>query len=488
MELRQTKATNPVVKKNLYALHCLISFLIICTFWFIPPIEPITALGMKVAGILISLIYLWSTVDTVWPSLAGILLLGISGYAPMNSIITSAFGNPLAILIMYVIILTGAIAEEGLCEYIAQWFVTRKVINGRPWVFSFMLLAGVYILATLTLSTATIFIFWPILYSLFHLLGFKKGDKYATLMIIAVVMTATLSFASTPFKSILPGLLASFSTITGQTIEYLPYMVVGTCISFASILAILALIKYVFKPDIKNLQHIHTDMFSKEPLPKLTKRQIVLVVALAIFMLWMLIPSLLPVGALKSFLNSTQNAVPILCVVLGAIIKIDGTPVINIQKVIGKYMSWSVFLIVASSSTIITALTSDATGITAFLEQVLMPVFEGKSVLTFTILSMLICIVLTNVCNNMVVGMLFIPIIHLFTTQVGMSPIGIGMIVLFVICLAVVTPAGSAIAAILHGNQEWLTPKEIYKYIILMSIVVLIMAFVVGLPLTYIVF
>ena len=46
------------------------------------PIEPITEVGMTVLGVFIGMVYLWSTVDSIWPSLLGLLLVGFAGYVP----------------------------------------------------------------------------------------------------------------------------------------------------------------------------------------------------------------------------------------------------------------------------------------------------------------------------------------------------------------------------------------------------------------------
>ncbi|MGL5677352.1 MAG: SLC13 family permease [Cellulosilyticaceae bacterium] len=475
-------------KTKIYYLHCVIAYVLLFALWSMPPIGPITPMGMKVVAILACVLYLWTTVDTIWPSFLGIVLLGFSGYAPMNQVIAKAFGNPTAILLMYVIILTGAISEAGICEYISRWFVTRKVINGRPWVFSLMLLAGVYLLATLTMATATILMFWPILYSVFKLLGIDKKDKYATIMLIAVVMVSTLSFASTPFKSILPGLLNSFQDVTGESIQYLPYMAVGTAISVVSILVIVGMMKYIFKPDVSKLQNVHVDMFNQNPLPKMNMKQRLLCVILGVFILWMLLPSILPEGAVRTFLQDTQNIAPLFGITLGGMIKLNGEPIIHFPKITAKYMLWPVFLMVGSSNAILNALTDKTTGITAFLEMKLMPMFEGRSIIVFMVLIMIMAIVLSNLCNNIVVAMLFIPIIHLFAMQNEISAIPMAMMMLFSVCLGMITPASSALGAAMHSNQEWLQVKDMYKYGFIMTAVVMLLACVIGIPLATMIF
>ncbi|MGL4737926.1 MAG: SLC13 family permease, partial [Cellulosilyticaceae bacterium] len=441
-----------------------------------------------VLGVFLCTIYLWSFVDTIWGSLFGIVMLGFTGFMPMNTVITTAFGNPLAIMILYVIILTGAITHEGVCDYIARWFVTRKIINGKPWVFTFMIFLGAFILSSMTLTTATIFIFWPILYSMFAMFGIKKGDQYATQMLVGIVMSAVFGFASTPFKGILPGLLRNFEKVTGLTIEYLPYMAFGIVISLLSMVGIVLLMKYVFKPNVAPIQEVHTEMFNKNPLPPMNRRQKILVVGLLAFIGWVLLPSLLPAGPIKAFFGSSQNGIPILVVIFCCMIKVDGKPVIDYNAIVAKYMSWSVVFIVAAGSTVVDALTAEETGITLWLQQTVTPLLEGKTLLVFTIIMMVLAIILTNVCNNMVIGMLFIPIIFLFTQPLGISPTPVTVMILYVICLAIVTPAGSATAAVLHGNRDWLTPKDIYKYTIIISLMTLLITFIVGQPLVNILF
>ena len=368
-----------------YYIHCIIGILIMLVFRFISPFGPVTEVGVKVLGVFLGTMYLWTFVDTLWPSLFGVLMLGLTGFGSFNGLLSSTFGNPIVIMLFFVIMLTGAITEEGICEYISRWFITRRINNGRPWVFTAMLLLGVYLLSVLTAPSPTIFIFWPILYSLFAVIGYKEGDRYVTLMLISVVMAASFGFATTPFKGALPGLLGNYAKVTGTAIEYLPYMV-------------------------------------------------------------------------------------------------------NFKTIVSKYMIWSVVLIVGSALTIGNALTDEATGITVLLKQILTPVFEGQSPLVFTITIVVIACVLTNICNNMVVGMLLIPIIHVFSQQIGAGSAAIACLSMYMVCIAVVTPAASTTSAILHGNTKWLKIGDIYKYGILMSIISLIAVLAVGLPIANIFF
>lgn len=103
-----------------YYIHCIIGILIMLVFRFISPFGPVTEVGVKVLGVFLGTMYLWTFVDTLWPSLFGVLMLGFTGFGSFNGLLSSTFGNPIVIMLFFVIMLTGAITEEGICEYISS--------------------------------------------------------------------------------------------------------------------------------------------------------------------------------------------------------------------------------------------------------------------------------------------------------------------------------------------------------------------------------
>lgn len=468
--------------KTKYYIHCLVGIMLMLVFQFIAPFGPVTELGVKVLGVFLGTMYLWTFVDTLWPSLFGVIMLALTGFDSFNNLLANTFGSPIVVMLFFVIMLTGAISEEGVCEYISRWFITRKFSNGRPWVFTAMLMLGTYLLAVLTAPSPTIFIFWPILYSLFQKLGYKEGDRYASLTLISVVMAASYGFATTPFKGALPGLLGNYAKLSGAPMEYLPYMVMSISVSLASMAVLLLLMRYILKPDVTLLKHMDTQMFNQNPLPPMNIRQKSLLGVLMFFIIWVLSPSLLPDGGLKQLMNASQNAIPVFLVSICCFIHVDKKPLIEFKAIASKYTLWPVLLIVGAALTIGNALTHESTGITLLLKETLTPIFEGQSPLLFTITMVTIACILTNVCNNMVVGMLLIPIIFVFSQQIGVNAAPITAISMYMVCIAVVTPAASTTSAILHGNTRWLKVGEIYKYGLLMTVTSLIVALIVGIP------
>ena len=79
--------------KSTYYLNCLIGIFIMIVFCFIPPFGPVTETGVKVLGVFLGTMYLWTFVDTLWPSLLGVIMLGFTGFNSFNALLSSTFGN-----------------------------------------------------------------------------------------------------------------------------------------------------------------------------------------------------------------------------------------------------------------------------------------------------------------------------------------------------------------------------------------------------------
>ena len=58
-----------------YYLHSAISLIIMFGFGSLPPITPLTPLGMNLVGIFLGVLYGWIFIEIVWPSLAGLLAM-----------------------------------------------------------------------------------------------------------------------------------------------------------------------------------------------------------------------------------------------------------------------------------------------------------------------------------------------------------------------------------------------------------------------------
>ena len=131
---------------------------------------------------------------------------------------------------------------------------------------------------------------------------------------------------------------------------------------------------------------------------------------------------------------------------------------------------------------------SDATGIKPFLVQILNPLFAGHSGLMFLVLLFLVALVLTNFMNNIVVGIMFLPVLAAYYTIVGANPIVGVMLILVAVNTAYLTPAAAPSTAMLFANTAWIKSKDMLKLALLIIIVFTIVSLTVLMGLGHLIF
>ena len=151
----QSVSTSVTEKKKYFTdrskyIHSFVGIAFMFGFPLLNPIEPITEIGMHILAIFIGMVYLWSTVNSIWPSILGLLLMTISGFATMTEVAVGAFGADIAVLMLLSMVFFGGVEYAGCTQYMARWFVTRKIIDGRPYIFLFIFFLGSYFLSGLT--------------------------------------------------------------------------------------------------------------------------------------------------------------------------------------------------------------------------------------------------------------------------------------------------------------------------------------------------
>ena len=483
------------MKKNKSYIHFAIGLIIMMAFRFIPVgvLPAVTEVGLQIMGIFVGTIYLWTTIDPITSSLTSIAMIAFSDFAPVGGVITACFGNPVLVQMFFMMIFMGGLTNRRLTAYIGRWILTRKFVEGKPWVFTITVLVGTYVLAVFIGAFAPIFLFWPILYGVYEDVGFKKGDAYPKMMTLAVVIAALCGFPVPPYMANglallgnYRGLLQNFPALLemeGVMVSNGSYFIGCFALGLLLVLATVAVMKFVFRPDVAPLKNVTIEMLEKNPLPPMNQAQKIYGVFLVVFVFMMLVPSLLPNLPVLSFLNANSLIMPTVLVIILCLIKTEDGPVLKMAEVMGKDFAWPTYWLVAAAIYIGSVLTDASTGITAFLNTVLTPIFSGMSGTVFTIVLLLIAIVLTNICNSLVIGMILQPVVLSYCVVAGVNPAPIITLLIFTVLLtAACTPAASPFAAMLFGNKEYLTSGDVYKYSLTFVAVEAVIILVLGIP------
>ena len=483
------------MKKNMSYIHFAIGLLIMLIFRFIPVgvLPNVTEPGLQIMGIFIGTIYLWTTSDPSVASITAIVMIGLSDFTTAGGALVGCFGNATVIQMLFLMIFMGGLTNRRLTVYIGRWILTRKVIEGKPWVFTTAILLGSYCMSVFIGCFAPIFLFWPVLYGIFEDVGFKKTDKYPKLIVIGVVLGALIGFPVPPYMSNglallgnYRGLLPNFGNLSempGVMIADGTYFIACFIMGLLLIASVVLVMRFVFRPDVEPLKDVTIEMLEKNPLPPMNKAQKIYGVSLVVFIFCMLVPSLLPTVPVLSFLYQNSLLVPVALTVILCLLRGEDGPVLEMQSVMGKDFAWPTFWLCTAAIYLGGVLTNEATGITPFLNTVLSPIFTGMSGAVFTVVLLLVTVVLTNICNSLVIGMIMQPVVLTYCVSAGVNPAPIITLLIFTVLLsAACTPAASPFAAMLFGNKDYLTSGDVYKYATTFVLVELAIILVIGIP------
>ena len=123
-------------------------------------------------------------------------------------------------------------------------------------------------------------------------------------------------------------------------------------------------------------------------------------------------------------------------------------------------------------------LMSDATGLKPWLVSILSPILTGFSGIAFLIVLFAIALILTNFMNNIIVGIMFLPVLGVFYESVQANPIVGVLLILLAINTAFLTPAASPSTAMCFARTDWIRTKDVFK-VMCMTVAVFT---IIGLP------
>ena len=448
----------------------------------------ITQMGMIVTMIFLGVVYLWTFVDTLWPGLLGVVMLIFSNYAPAPKIMSMFMGNPMVVMIFFLCVFAGAIVYSGLASWIARFLTTREFVNGRPWVFTATLLVTTYIVAFFDQTTA-LFLMWPVLYAVFEQAGFKKGDKYVSIMVVYICIMALLSFASDPFKggafylvSNLQSMTESSKELATEPLNILAYFTFAQIISVTTITVLLLLMRFVFRVDVSPLKNINTDMLRKEPLPPMSGMQKSVLFTFIGYACWLLIPSIIGTdNVVGAFMHKHHMAGSLLAVLTVSVIYIKGKAAVDIT-VTNVHFPLRVFLLIAVAMLLGGIMTGEGTNVALFMEYVLRDLLAGMNYTALSIAVAALGIVLTNFCNSVVLGLMLTPVLLAVAKAFGYSSGPMMACFIYAVLIAACTPAASPFAALLFGQTKWVNAGTLIKHAVIASAVVLGVVVCVGMP------
>lgn len=67
-----------------------------------------------------------------------------------SELFQTSFGDPLVMMMFFIFVFCATINYYGLSKFISLWFITRKCVAGKPWLFTYTFFLSIMLLGALT--------------------------------------------------------------------------------------------------------------------------------------------------------------------------------------------------------------------------------------------------------------------------------------------------------------------------------------------------
>ncbi len=460
----------------------------------LPLIDPLTPLGMKVVGIFLFTVIWWATVSIGYPSLLCLALLAVTGAMTPKAVFAASWGNWLVFFVIGVMGLAGGLRASGFSRRFAVWFMSLPFTAGRPWMLVAMLLLACSLLGMVMSLTANCIIFMAIVAPMLEGMGFKKGDKFAAMVMTGIAWASTASFVMTPIAS--AGNLLAIGWIqrdVGYTVTFPQWFLWGIPMGLLVFLTLLVIYRYVVRPDVSKIADMSAEYIraAKGEMGAMKlEEKIAVGIFLAVIMFWLL-PDLArtTLPEISAYLSNLGRAIPALIgACLLCIIRVKKQPVLRFEQWMREYMDWGTVALVAAIVLIGEVIGDPQTGIPQLLTNLLQPIAVGAPFYVFVLLSVGWVILQTNVMSNLVSMTLVYTIMVPIAAAAGAgNPAALGVVIAAAANLAFALPSATTSTALVVGSG-WVPVPFLARYGAILIIPMILLFTFVGYPYACLIF
>ena len=458
-------------------LKILISLLIVVVFWFAPAPEPLTQIGMRVIGVFIGTVLLLSLVDTVWPAILAVALLGRTGVASLNEAIAGTLGSWIVYFILMSFVMTYALNKSGFTDRLVSKFMSMKFVSKSPWTFTIsMATIGLILACFIDQIPATAFMLM-FANRVYEELGYTKKDAYPHMANIMVVYAVVIGGAMTPISHSLALLgMGIYEAAAGTSMSLFTYLAFGVPTGLILYVVLTVAMRAIFRNvDMSNFKNFDVQRVLKHQGKMQLPELITVIIFFGTVIMWMLpgVAGMFTTAAWVTTLNNFGITFwAIISVVLMSVISINNQPLINLKEVMNGSINWAILIFIAFGVYAGSALAAEATGLNAWITTNITPLTASVSPLVVVLIVTSAGVLMTNFASNVstITVMTGVGVTLALASGGAINPAGIALCTTMAGSCAYLLPSSFGCIAMLHGN-DWSDSKQVYLFGILMMIV-----------------
>ena len=463
-----------------YAIALVIGLLL---YFLLPETNGLTHTGVKVIAILVPVLYLWLTTNTHWTSIFALGLLVMTGAMTANEVWAGSMGHFVVITIITYFMLNVCLKETGVINKIAIFFITRKFVKGRPMAFFAMFFAAQLILGLFMDNMSLAIIFIGISEQICEEIGIEKGEPFYTAIFLGTLWCNVIYSITSPIAHALPNIIMGLAqSQLGVEISYTGWLAVGVPATVLMYIIIMICMR-IWHPKADKFMEYDIEQL-KHKYPPLDVRGKFAAIIFICVVLMILLPSFLKdafPGMWGYWYNIGVVIPAILAIAILSIVNLKGKPVLDAPAAL-KQVPWPAVIFAGTVSVFATPLSSDVTGISTWLGNVLRPIFSDMPVILIIVILCLLAVLMTNFLSNTVTMVLFFNIGIVLFNQSQYSMAAFTVLIALASGLATCTPS-AAVPSPLFFGPGYVTMKATLKYNLLFVILGVVVLLGVGMTL-----
>ena len=452
-------------KINKYPIHLAIMLIIMFFFRFIPPPGSVTPYGMAILGIFIGLIYGWTFINLLIPSLCGAVILATTDYGTCTEVFVAMFSNSTVLMMLLGVLAFAMVQLSGAGDWLIATLLSAKIVKKSPIILLEIFLLIFFIGNNTGLVWFLYFALMPLMAEMFAKCGYEKGDKLVYFFYAGCLMAGQTGMCLFPFRGWSLMTAGTMMQLTQIPIPYNTYMGLMLILSLVEMITLPLLMK-LCRCDFSKLASVDIAAVFPATDKKITRQQKLALLATVVFVAAVVITNMFSSRlSVLNWLNTKLGVIGFMALLWIFVIacKADGKPILDMSKAAGAFQ-WDMLILIAVALLISSALTAQETGISGWMAGLLMPLFAGVSPIVFLFVLAITTIILTNLGNNIAVCFIMINLTcamynNGFPVNITAAALIISLSSVFV---AYLTPAASLPGALLHSNPA-LTSASVYK-------------------------
>lgn len=469
---------NNLKKSNIIYLHYAVVLFFCFGFKYLPPFGALTPMGMSIIGTFIGCVYGWSLIDMLWPSLVGLLGLGVT--IGMDTLVAQAFGNQTVLVLIFLTIVIAVTTETGAMDWLVGRLLAAKFTVGKPWLTIWFLLLVAYVMGNCG-SVIMAMVMVAVLKSVFAQLGVEPYTKLPVMMFLGIAFCLMLGQVTFPFLGVGLVLVSAYSAIFQTALDFAQYIMFALPIGLSMTVIYVLLMRFVMRVDVTPFRNYDPSMTKREGDGKINRDQKLALFFFFFYCLLVLCSNVRQLGPVYEICHKFgMFGLCIVAIVVMALLKKeDGTPLMEFNE-LAHHMGWDIIVLTAYIMALSNLMSSPDAGISASFQMLLKPMTQLSPYVFIVSILAFGCLV-TNFANNLVLTVLLMPMVVQFSAMIGMQPLGIICLLFFCCQMALGTPGGSPVTAIMFAQGEWVKAPSMMKYAFLMIPMLFIAMMVLGL-------